>query len=150
MEIKDKLTIIANHHNVLQARYKALETRIAQLTAYGCIDAKEYWKDEKYLYLLYPMKKGNRKKKYVGNHPLRIKEARQKLRNFELRQQAIKTQEVVQQDLDQISDFVDRIIFLCSKEDLTAKCVVDAESLGDKFYFCSRGSVEMVYPRFYC
>ena len=150
MEIKDKLGIIANHHKVLQERHKSLETRIAQLTAYGCVDAKEYWKDNKYLYLLYPMKKGCRKKKYIGNHPLRIKEARQKLKNFELRNKAIKTQEVVDSDIGQITDIINRLIFLCSKEDLSAKFVSDEESLGHKFYFCSRGSVESLYPKSYC
>jgi len=53
MDLENKLQIIGLYYCELQKRYLCLESRIAQLTEGGCIDAKEYWKDGKYLYLLF-------------------------------------------------------------------------------------------------
>lgn len=131
MEIADQLKIVANHHRQLVLRYHELGTAIARLTAAGCIDAKEYWKDGKYLYLLYPMRNGLRKKKYVGNHPLRIEEARTKLANYRKRFDLIVTQRMVEHELAEIESLVNNLLRICSKSDLSARfAIAEQEALG--------------------
>ena len=121
MEIKDRFKIVSNHHSKLVERYHSLGTSIAQLTAAGCIDATEYWRDQKYLYLLCPMRGGLRKKKYIGNHPLRIEEARQKLQNYKNRLELITNQENIQLEIDLIELNSVKLLKLCSRADLSAK-----------------------------
>lgn len=121
MEIKDRFKIVSNHHSKLVERYHSLGTSIAQLTASGCIDATEYWRDQKYLYLLYPMRGGLRKKKYIGNHPLRVEEARQKLQNYKNRLSLIATQENVQAEIDLIELNSIELLKRCGRNDLSAK-----------------------------
>jgi hypothetical protein len=132
MDISNRLEIIQNHHQRLLERYHCLGKTIAQLTAAGCIDAKEYWKDGKYLYLLYSMRNGTRKKKYVGNHPLRIKEARQKLENYKHRLSIIGTQENVKAELDEIELLIHRILGICSVTDMSSKFAFDELQHGYK------------------
>ena len=147
MDVDAKLKIIGNYHGKLLERYHALGTTIAQLTARGCVDAKEHWKDGKYLYLLYKMKDGVRRKKYVGNHPLRVAEARQKLENYQDRLACILTQEKVKADLDQIEDVVRQLLGICSRFDLAARFALQEEENGDNDFPLMRGSAEIVYPK---
>lgn len=134
MDVDAKLKIISNYHDKLLERYHALGTTIAQLTAKGCVDAKEHWKNGKYLYLLYKMKDGVRRKKYVGNHPLRVAEARQKLQNYQDRLACILTQEKVKDDLDQIEDVVRQLLGICSRFDLAARiCLAGRRKWGQRF-----------------
>lgn len=147
MDIKDKLQIIGSYHEKLLQRYHALGTTIAQLTAKGCIDAKEHWKDGKYLCLLYKMKGGVRKKKYVGNHPLRVAEARQKLQNYKDRVSCILTQEKVKADLDEIEVVIQKLLGICSTFDLAARFAFQEEQNGDKVFSSIRGSAEGGYPK---
>ncbi len=146
MEIKDKFKIVQNHYQRLLDRDDVVTTEIARLTAYGCIDAKEYWKDGKYLYLLYSMKNGVRKKKYVGNHPLRINEARKKLQNYKDRKKHIRTQEKIQKEIEILNSLTSRMLHICSKTDLSAKAACQTENIGDKFFDCRRGSVDELHP----
>lgn len=92
---------------------KHSEKKIAQLTDAGCIDAAEYWRDGKYLYLLSSMRRGKRKKRYIGSHPLRIKEALQKLENFQRRAELIARQERVEGDLLEIGRRLEEIVAMC-------------------------------------
>ena len=121
MNLSDKMKIIANHHNRLNERKNSLITRIAQLTAYGCINAKEYWKDGRYLYLLYPMKDGVRKKKYIGNHPLRIEEARKKLENYQTRSELNMTLRSIETELRHIERVINNLVHDLSGSDLSAR-----------------------------
>ncbi|GEM_PF-5595350 len=146
MDVDAKLKIIGNYHGKLLERYHALGTTIAQLTAKGCVDAKEHWKDGKYLYLLYKMKDGVRRKKYVGNHPLRVAEAREKLQNYQDRLACILTQDKVKADLDQIEDLVRQLLAICSRFDLAARFALQEEENGDNDFSSLRGSAEVVCP----
>lgn len=115
--MKDKIEKVEIHKERLEEKYRSLSTRIAQLTAAGCIDAKEYWKDNKYLYLLRPMKNGKRLKTYVGNHPLRIEEARQKVINFKKRKAIVKQQDEITKEIVTIESLVKQLfdVYLKSK-----------------------------------
>jgi hypothetical protein len=147
MDIENKLKIITNHHNILVARYHSLGTAIGRLTAKGCINAKEHWKDGKYLYLLYAMKNGQRKKKYVGNHPLRVKEAQEKLQNYRDRLPLIRTRERLEADISEIETVTNSLLHLCSKSDLSALFFIAEDNNGDKTFSSSSGSAQSLYPK---
>jgi hypothetical protein len=54
-----------------------LNHQLMELKSQGLIYATEHWKDGKYMTLLYPIKPGQpRQRKYVGNDPAKVKEAR--------------------------------------------------------------------------
>lgn len=142
MKIADKLQIINQCRERMTARYFALGTTIAQLTALGCIDAAEYWKDGKYLYLVSAMRHGRRKKRYVGNHPLRIKEALQKLENYQKRAGLIVTQAKIEADLAEIDRVVGELLALCARYDLTARFAAIDDNLGDSFLLSGAGVVD--------
>ena len=93
------------------------------------------------------MKDGVRRKKYVGNHPLRVSEARQKLQNYKDRVCCILTQEKVQADLDEIETIIQQLLGICSKFDLTARFAFQEEQIGDNMFSSMRGSAEVVYPK---
>ena len=145
MDIADQLQIIGNSHTRLVERYHALGTTIARLTAAGCVDAREHWKDGKYLYLLSRMKDGVRRKKYIGNHPLRIAEARQKLQNYQDRISAILTQEKVSGELAEIEALVSQLLTVCSRSDLAARFALQEGEVGDKEFSARCGSASDVY-----
>jgi hypothetical protein len=117
----EKFKIVENHHQNLIKRHKSLGKILGQLTAAGCKNAKEYWKDGKYLYLLHPMNNGKRKKEYIGNHPLRIAEARQKIINFQKRVKIARNQENIKFEIDQIEDSLERLLFICAKTDMSSQ-----------------------------
>jgi hypothetical protein len=150
MDISNKFRIIENHHRKLLERYHAQTTTIAQLTAAGCIDAKEYWKDKKYLYLLYSMKNGIRRKKYVGNHPLRIKEARQKVENYKDRLYHIEVQNNVQSSLDEIEMLTTQILRICADTDMSARFALNENDDGyieqlSRSSICTHGQGETIF-----
>lgn len=117
MKIEDVFQIISNHYQELLARHRQLTTEIAKLTAAGAINATEYWKDDKYLYLLKPMRKGKREKMYVGNAPYKIRQAREKVQNYHDRRESIKEQEIIERKLsfldEQAADSLRRIAGAC-------------------------------------
>ena len=107
MKTENKFVEILNHRRKLLEKHSSLGTTIAQLTAAGCINATEYWKDDKYLYLLRPMNNGKRLKTYVGNHQLRIQEARQKVINYKKRLSLIYKQEEIEKEIGKIERVAD-------------------------------------------
>jgi len=59
----------------LYADLKTTDTRIARTEDAGIIRATPYWRDKKYLVLVYPMTAGQRRRQYVGKDPKRIAKA---------------------------------------------------------------------------
>jgi len=113
MEIDRKLNAISKRYKQLQHEYHDMTTTIAQLTQKGCLDASEHWRDGKYLYLIFPMKNGVRRRDYIGSHPLRIEEAREKIENFKIRQEIIEIQTSVNRILCEIETEVSSLTELC-------------------------------------
>lgn len=63
---------LMNHQTELQAELDEIERL-------GYCDAKPYYRDEKYFYLIYPMKNGERKREYIGSDPEKIQDALDKI-----------------------------------------------------------------------
>lgn len=115
MNIPETVKIIDQCYQALLRKNEKYITKIAQLTALGCINGKEYWKDGKYLYLLRPMTNGRRLKTYVGNHPNNIKDARSKILNYKERTQYIHLQDKVLKEIIQIEKVLASCLELCSR-----------------------------------
>ena len=65
-----------------QGSIKALDTekaftrrRMEHLENNGMIFATAYWRIDKYLYLIYPMVNGQRKRQYIGKNPEKVRTA---------------------------------------------------------------------------
>lgn len=81
MYVVSEVEALAEELPALIAAQKALlqvnEQQIASLSKAGLIYASEYWRDGKYLYLIYPTEtSGKRKREYIGCDPARIQAAR--------------------------------------------------------------------------
>lgn len=61
---------------------KNLEENIANLKQAGISDAKLYWKDGKFLYLIHPMVNGYRNREYIGSDPTRVKVAMESVERY--------------------------------------------------------------------
>jgi hypothetical protein len=58
-------------------KYREIMTRMQELKRAGLIYAKPHYRQGKYLYLIYPMKDGERRREYIGADPEKIKSALQ-------------------------------------------------------------------------
>ena len=81
MYIVSEVEALAEELPALIAAQKAAllvnEQQMTSLSKAGLIYASEYWRDDKYLYLIYPTEtSGKRKRKYIGCDPARIQAAR--------------------------------------------------------------------------
>lgn len=61
----------------LARKYREILTRMHELKRAGLIYAKPHYRQGKYLYLIYPMKDGQRRREYIGADPEKIQEALQ-------------------------------------------------------------------------
>lgn len=59
----------------LQRRERDLENQINRLRNLGWVDAKPHYRDGKYLYLIYPMVNGERRREYIGADQNKIQDA---------------------------------------------------------------------------
>ncbi len=61
----------------LSRKYREILTRIHELKRAGLFYAKPHYRQGKYLYLIYPMKDGERRREYIGADPEKKKVALQ-------------------------------------------------------------------------
>lgn len=62
--------------DALEGEWNTVNQRMKALQAQGLIYAAEHWRESKYLYLIYPMHEGKRRREYIGAHADRIAAAR--------------------------------------------------------------------------
>ena len=76
LEINRSLRDLANAADRLEKRHKSISDAMTQLQEQGLIYATLYYRDDKYLYLNYPLTDGPRRREYVGCDPQKIEEAK--------------------------------------------------------------------------
>jgi len=76
VEINRSLRDLANAADRLEKRHKSISGAMDQLKEQGLIYATLYYRDNKYLYLNYPLTDGPRRREYVGCDPQKIAEAK--------------------------------------------------------------------------
>lgn len=57
---------VAQQVAALRARRESLQKEMQALSTAGLIEASPYWHKNRYLYLVYPMVNGERRREYVG------------------------------------------------------------------------------------
>lgn len=68
----------------LEDQIDEMQVEINHLEAAGMINASEWWKDRKYLYLVHPVDPvGNRRRVYVGNDPQNVADAQAAIKRYE-------------------------------------------------------------------
>ena len=91
------------------------QTRIEQLTSLGTIRATPYYRDNKYLYLIYPTDHGSRQREYIGSDPAMIAEALAKLDRWHEFQKAKGDLDRVERDLYFLHGNVKDLLRIASK-----------------------------------
>jgi hypothetical protein len=81
-QVADPVTMLDKIETAVRSlmnRQAELENEIYRLRRLGVVDAKPHYRDGKYLYLIYPMVDGERKREYIGADPEKIQEALDKI-----------------------------------------------------------------------
>ena len=91
------------------------QTRIEQLAHLGAIKATAYYRDNKYLYLIYPSDHGSRQREYIGSDPDTIAEALAKLDRWHDLQAAKADLDRVERDLYSLHRNVRDLLRIASK-----------------------------------
>lgn len=87
MTTREKLNSIETSLQALESSIAEIDREIQALDKKNLSDASEWWKDGKYLYLVYATdKSGDRKREYIGSEPGRIFEARERIAEYRLRE----------------------------------------------------------------
>ncbi len=114
LRLEMNLSVLPKKISTLQAQYEALSKQKHSLLETGVIDATPYWHQGKYLYLIYPMKDGKRRREYVGANQQKcatviatIRRA-QRYQQIEVRLQHLETQ------LREAMFLVDRLLWVMS------------------------------------
>lgn len=91
-------------------KYDEILTRMKKLQNAGIIHATPHWCQDKYLYLIYPMKLGQRTRKYIGADRYKIKDALEAVRRVDeyeiLSQKLIHLEKVLSQGNDELKRVV--------------------------------------------
>jgi len=86
MTLAQKIHHVYSHIGDLGREITTLKNKIDYLTDQGCSNAHEWWKDGKYLYLVYPTdKNGKRNREYVGSDPAMIDKAMKSIERYNQR-----------------------------------------------------------------
>lgn len=91
------------------------QTRIEQLTHEGAIRATPYYRDNKYLYLIYPSDHGSRQRDYIGSDPETISIALAKLDRWHELQEAKANLDHIEQDIYSLHRNVRDLLRIASK-----------------------------------
>lgn len=78
----DTLELLASALDDNEKRIERLIKEISDLERAGLANASEWWKDQKYLYLVYPTQDGQRLRQYIGSDPEEIAKARAKVERY--------------------------------------------------------------------
>jgi hypothetical protein len=89
MESEHKITeypdLIAEQIRALLHKRDALKVEIQELEDAGIAGANPHYREDKYLYLIYPTQPdGSRKREYIGNKPEAVQEALARVERFKV------------------------------------------------------------------
>lgn len=94
-------------------RKSELDREIDEIERLGWCDAKPYYRDNKYLYLIYPMQDGERKREYIGSNPEAIEEALARIERMDKYQELINQRGKVDKVIFQMNAAISRILSDC-------------------------------------
>ena len=79
----DQVELLASALNEVNNKISAIEAEIEELEKSGISNASPWWKQGKYLYLVYKTDDdGNRQRQYIGSEPAAVEEALARIERF--------------------------------------------------------------------
>lgn len=90
-----------------------LQRHLDELERLGVVEAKPHWRDGKYLYLIYPMKDGERKREYIGADQDKIDDALAKIGRVQERDKLQDEIAQLQSNLSTVRQYIVHIMGLC-------------------------------------
>lgn len=98
------------------SQHVAIATQMLDLEQFGVIHAATYFQWGKYLYLIYPMKNGKRKRVYVGSDRARVADAEAAVDRGRRHQELAQQLRIVEHQLANLAEKLDSFISLKIKE----------------------------------
>lgn len=95
----------------LVAEETLIRERMEQLEKNGLIFATAYWRSEKYLYLIYPMVNGQRKRQYIGASPDKVRTALDAIARGKLHADLARQLKEIEQSLKEARHCLDNVIW---------------------------------------
>lgn len=83
-----------------------------ELERAGITEGRPHYHQGKYLYLVQPMRKGVRKKEYIGSNIHRVRNIEEKVANFNKFREHLSTLNLLEQHAEKLSHKLDRLIKL--------------------------------------
>lgn len=109
---RQTLAAIAEKIETTNGQIEALSEQIENLETAGIANATEYWRDEKYLYLIYPMKAGERRRDYIGSQPAKVQAAIDSIDRFKRYSVLRKEMATLQAELKTVYTRLQRVLFI--------------------------------------
>lgn len=81
---REKLALIADAIESLKENIVLLRQEVKEMEQQPMVNAKPYFRQGDYLYLIYPQKNGNRKREYIGRKPEKVADALARIRRYKL------------------------------------------------------------------
>ena len=115
-QAKHALGVTTNRIDQLCRDLATLDQEIMALELEGTSNASAHWRDGKYLYLVYPMENGQRRREYVGNKGDNVENALQRVDRHKRCQQLRRERARVRSNL---REYIRRSLDLMSTEAYT-------------------------------
>jgi hypothetical protein len=117
-QAKHALAATAHRIDQLFQDIATLDHEIMALELEGTSNASAHWRDGKYLYLIYPMENGQRRREYIGNKPDNVQGALERVKRHKRCQQLRRERARVRSNL---REYIRRSLDLMSTEARTRR-----------------------------
>ena len=111
MNLEERLNLIRRAVHELEENIKKLQAEFEELEKAERVNATEYWREGVYLYLIYPMQDGSRRREYIGADVGKIKEALQKVNNHRRYEDLKREIEYQKLSLYEVQTYLDSILW---------------------------------------
>ena len=80
MTMTEKIRLVLQAYSTLQGELENIDTELMTLEFTDRANATEYWREDKYLYLIHSTdENGERKREYIGADPVKIEQAQYRI-----------------------------------------------------------------------
>ena len=109
---RQTLAAIAEKLETTNGQIEALTNQLEDLETAGIANATEYWRDDRYLYLIYPMTAGERRREYIGSQPAKVQSAIDSVDRYKLYSRLRDQRATLQQELETTCTRLQGVLFL--------------------------------------
>lgn len=109
----DSLHSLFDKCNVLSQNLSVIENSLLELQSEGMSNIHLHYRDEIYLYIVFPTKNGKRKRKYIGIDPKKIKKYEGKAARYKLHKKLSLKKKYLLEGVEKTNTLLDKIIKQC-------------------------------------